>query len=216
VEPDEVSPSADDTPSVNRVLALSDGVIAIALTLLVLQLHVPAGSSKANSDSAAWLAAQLANGSGELVSYGISFYVIAQFWMVHRQVFRWVGEKEDGLEWLNFAFLLTITVLPFTSSLLGSFEGNPLAVDIFALNLLIASVSTRAMVIVSRRRGTLIPEARDRDSQIRASVVPVVMAVSIAVSWWSTSAAMYTWILIAVLPGVISRQAARREGKATG
>jgi uncharacterized membrane protein len=200
----------DDVPRVNRLLTLSDGVIAIALTLLVLQLRVPSRSEVADPDSAADLAAQLGKGSAQLVSYGISFYVIAQFWMVHRQVFRLVGDHEEGLEWWNFAFLFTISVMPFTSTLLGDFVGNPLAVDIFAVNVLIASLATQAMIVVGRRKGLLVSAARARASRISVVVVPVVMAASIGLSWWSTSAAMYSWILIAVVPAIIGRWSARR------
>jgi uncharacterized membrane protein len=199
----------DDAPRVNRLLTLSDGVVAIALTLLVLQLRVPALDQVSDPDSAADLAAQLGKGSAQLVSYGIAFYVIAQFWLVHRQVFRLVRDDEDGLEWWNFAFLFTITIMPFTSTLLGAFVRNPLAVDIFALNLLLASLATQAMIIVGRRKGLLISEARARAGRINAAVVPVVMALSIALSWWSTAAAMYSWILMAVAPGIITRWSAR-------
>jgi uncharacterized membrane protein len=129
-------------------------VIAIALTLLVLQLRVPTLSQVVDPDSAADLAAQLGKGSAELVSYGISFYVIAQFWLVHRQIFRLIGDQEEGLGWWNFAFLFTITIMPFTSTLLGAFVSNPLAVDIFALNLLLASLATQAMIVVGRRTVT--------------------------------------------------------------
>jgi uncharacterized membrane protein len=200
----------DDVPRVNRLLTLSDGVIAIALTLLVLQLRVPALTEVTHPDSAADLAAQLGKGSAQLVSYGVSFYVIAQFWVVHRQVFRLLGDQEDGLEWWNFAFLFTISVMPFTSTLLGDFVGNPLAVDIFAVNVLIASLATQAMIVVGRRKGLLVSAARARASVISAVVVPVVMAASIGLSWWSTSAAMYSWVLIAVVPAIIDRWAARQ------
>ena len=124
---------------------------------------------------------------------------------MHRRVFRLAGDQEEGLEWWNFAFLFTITIMPFTSTLLGSFVNNPLAVNIFALNLLIASLATRAMIIVGRRKNLLISNSEARDSRIEAAVVPVVMAASIGLSWWSTEAAMYSWILIAVAPWLISR-----------
>jgi uncharacterized membrane protein len=199
--------SSDDVPRVNRLLTLSDGVIAISLTLLVLQLRVPALAQVTNPDSAADLAAALGKGSAQLVSYVISFYVIAQFWLVHRQVFRLVGDQEEGLEWWNFAFLFTITVMPFTSTLLGDFVNNPLAVDIFAVNLLIASLATQAMIVIGRRKGLLISDAQARAGRVRAAVVPVVMVVSIGLSWWSTRAAMYSWILMAVAPGIINRWA---------
>ncbi len=198
----------NDEPQVNRLLQLSDGVIAIALTLLVLQLRLPTPGQLHDPDSATQLADQLGKGSAELISYGISFYVIAQFWLVHRRVFRLAGDHEDGLEWWNFAFLFTITAMPFTSALLGSFVANPLAVDIFAANLLIASLATQAIILTGRRRG-LVSAAKARAARLSSAGVPVVMGVSIGLSWWSTSAAMYFWILLAVAPGLINRWASR-------
>ncbi len=79
------------------LLALSDGVVAISVTLLVLQLKVPSAAQVAAPDSAADLAAQLGKGAGQLVSYVISFYVIAQFWLVHHRVFRRVAGQGEGL-----------------------------------------------------------------------------------------------------------------------
>jgi pimeloyl-ACP methyl ester carboxylesterase len=77
MSPDPGSTSRrDDTPPEIRLLTLSDAVIAIALTLLVLQLHVPTVDQVHNPESAADLAAQLGMGSAQLISYGISFYVI--------------------------------------------------------------------------------------------------------------------------------------------
>jgi hypothetical protein len=73
--------------------------------------------------------------------------------------------------------------MPFTSTLLGTFVGNPLAVDIFALNLLIASLATQAMLLIARRKGLMISAARERAGQVQAAVVPVVMAASIGLSW---------------------------------
>jgi len=151
-EPDATS-QRDDQPRTNRLLQLSDGVIAIALTLLILQVRLPTSGQLAHPDSAADLASQLSKDSPQLVSYGISFYVIAQFWLVHRWVFRLVGDHEEGLDEWNFVFLFTITAMPFTSALLGSFVGNPLAVDIFAANLLIASLATQAIILIGHRKG---------------------------------------------------------------
>jgi uncharacterized membrane protein len=162
---DENPDNRDDQPQANRLLGLSDGVIAIALTLLVLQLKVPSAEQVVHPDSAADLAAQLGKDSAQLISYGISFYVIAQFWLVHRQVFGLTAGHGEGLEWWNFLFLLTITIMPFTSTLLGDFVNNPLAVDIFAANLMIASLATQVMIIIGRRQGLIASGARARDER---------------------------------------------------
>ncbi len=150
----------DDLLSVERLLSLSDNVVAFALTLLVLQVTVPPLSQVADRTSATDLAAQLAKQAGHLVSYAIAFYIIAQFWLTHRRVFRHLAGHRDSLAWWNFAFLATITVMPFTSSLLGEYSSNPLAVDIFAANLLLAVLATRVMSVLGRRWGAN-PKLRD-------------------------------------------------------
>ena len=114
----------DDLPSVARLLTLSDNVVAITLTLLVFQLKVPAVGQVADPGSAADLAAQLARQADQLISYLIAFYVVAQFWLAHHRVFRRAAGHHEGLAWWNFAFLFTISAMPFTSSLLGQYGGN--------------------------------------------------------------------------------------------
>jgi len=204
----------DDLPGVARLLGLSDNVVAFALTLLVLQVRVPPPAAVANPASAADLAAQLASQTGHLVSYVIAFYVIAQFWLTHRRVFRHVVGHRDGLAWWNFAFLATITVMPFTSSLLGEYPANPLAVDIFAINLLLAVVATRTMAILGRRWGLLGADAGTRDVaalRVRTAAVILVVALSIGLAWVNTTAAKYCWVLIPVVQWAADRWFTRRR-----
>ena len=191
----------DDLPSAARLLTLSDSVLAFALTLLVLQVKVPPLSLVANHSSAADLAAQLAKQTGELVSYVIAFYIIAQFWLTHHRVFRHIAGHQEGLAWWNFAFLFTITVMPFTSSLLGQYPSNPLAVDIFTVNLLLAVVATRVMLLFGRRRDLLAGEIDAREARVlraRATAIVIVVAVSIGLAWVNITAAKYCWLLIPI------------------
>jgi uncharacterized membrane protein len=195
----------DDMPSVDRLLALSDGVVAIALTLLVLQLRVPAVSEVANQNSASDLAAALAKGGDQLTAYVISFYVVAQFWLVHHRVFQHLAGQQEGLAWWNFAFLFTITIMPFTSDLLGEYGGNPLAVDIFALNLLLAALATQATAELGRRRGLMTPgshNAARRAGFLRSVGVVVVLGASMGLAWVNASNAKYIWLLLAVVPRI--------------
>lgn len=200
----------DDPPGVDRLLALSDGVVAIALTLLVLQLKVPSAAQVADPASAGDLAAELGRGADQLVSYVISYYVIAQFWLVHHRVFRHIAGQREGLAWWNFAFLLTITLMPFTSALLGAFSDNPLAVDIFGLNLLLASLATQATTVFGRRQGLLTGRTLDtRIGAARSWASALVIALSMGVAWSSPDTAKYLWLLLAVVPRASERWVTR-------
>src|SRR5580693_6347260 len=172
----------DELPGVDRLLTLSDGVVAIAITLLVLQLNVPEPATLTDPTSASELATQLGKGADQLISYVISFYVIAQFWLVHHRVFRRITGQQEGLAWWNFAFLFTITVMPFTSDLLGKYASNPLAIDIFAANLLAATVATQLTVVFVRRNNLLIAGTDAREMQaarlrVAAAVFVIVLSI---------------------------------------
>jgi uncharacterized membrane protein len=200
----------EGTPGVERLLALSDGVVAIALTLLVLSLHVPVSTvaHPINSTSADDLAGALRGLADPFISYVISFYVIAQFWLAHHRTFRLLTGHDEALAWWNFLFLFTITLLPFTADLLGQYSENPLAVDIFALNLLVGSLSTITVMTVAQRKGLLKATARPdviRAGRVRALGIMVVVAASMGVAWYSPELAKYMWFLIAVVPRVMTR-----------
>jgi uncharacterized membrane protein len=211
-EPRSAGPRGD-LPGADRLLALTDGVVAIAITLLVLQLNVPSAAKLADPNSASELAVQLAKGTDRLVSYVISFYVIAQFWLVHHRVFSRITGHQEGLAWWNFAFLFTVTVMPFTSDLLGEFPANPLAVDIFAANLLLATVATQLTVIYGRRKDLMTAEtARERraaQSRVAASVL--VISLSIGIAWVNPNAAKYFWLLLAVAPRIAEQWFSRQS-----
>jgi uncharacterized membrane protein len=195
-----------DLPGVERLLALSDGVVAIALTLLVLQLHVP--SYLHDPTSARSLAHALGKQSQSFLTYLISFYVIAQFWLAHHRTFRHVAGHDEFLAWLNFFFLLTISIMPFTSDLLGIYGSNPLAVTLFAFNLLLASISTQLVLQVGRRRHLLEATARPkelREGRFRVVGAMVITLTSIAVAWIDTTVAELLWLGFVLIP-ILSRR----------
>jgi len=209
--------SRGDLPSVARLLTLSDNVVAIALTLLVLQLKVPPTAQVANPGSAADLASQLAKEADALISYVVAFYVVAQFWLAHHRVFRHVTGHHEGLAWWNFAFLFTITAMPFTSNLLGEYGNNPLAVDIFAVNLLLATLATQATLVYGRRRDVVVglDAAEARARRVRVTIMVIAVAASAGLAWVNTSAAKWCWLLIAVAPWAANRWSARAAARSS-
>ena len=205
----------EDVPGVDRLLTLTDGAVAIAMTLLVLQLKVPPLDHVIPPTSASALAAQLGDDTDQLLSYLISFYVIANFWLIHHRVFRQLAGQRESLAWWNFLFLFTISIMPFTSSLLGEYSENPLAVSIFALNLLLASLATQATLEIGRRRGLTTSGTDPRAARagwLNALGTSAVILASICLAWVNTDLAKYCWLLIALVPHVVNRWVLRRAG----
>jgi uncharacterized membrane protein len=207
---------ADDEniPGIDRLLALTDGVVAIALTLLVLQLQVPV-SKDFDVHSASQLWQHLGVDGGELTSYLVSFVVIAQFWLVHHRVLRTMRGHSEGLAWRNFAFLLTLTLMPFTSDLMGRYGENPLAITFFAANLVALSLTTQWIYIYAERHNLLDEAKRSRYEEIvgrvRSLLTVAVVAVALVLAWKDTRVARYAWLLFLVVPVIGSRIAARLD-----
>src|SRR5271170_4215083 len=175
-------------PGIDRLLALTDGVVAIALTLLVLQLQVPATPLLTiNPDSPGQLWKALKPDGSELTSYLVSFLVIAQFWMVHHRVLRGMRGHSEGLAWRNFSFLLALTLMPFTSDLIGRYGSNPVAITLFGLNLVAISLSTQWIFLYAAHHDLLMDEARskhdERTARLRVLFVIGIVALSMVLAW---------------------------------
>ncbi|HEY6471649.1 MAG TPA: TMEM175 family protein [Acidimicrobiales bacterium] len=200
-------------PDIDRLLALTDGVVAIALTLLVLQLRVPELSTNVDSASALWKA--LGVDGGELTSYLISFVVIAQFWLVHHRILRTMRGHSEGLAWRNFGFLLALTLMPFTSDLMGRYSDNPLSITFFAINLLALSLSTQWIYAYANSHHLVVDQRRssyeERLGRVRAILTVAVVTIAIVLAWTDTTLARYVWLLFLVVPVLGSRIASRAE-----
>ena len=204
----------EDIPGIERLLALTDGVVAIALTLLVLQLQVPVSDTlKANPDSARALWHALDPDGSELTSYLVSFLVIAQFWMVHHRVLRGMRGHSEGLAWRNFSFLLALTLMPFTSDLIGRYGTNPVAITLFGINLVAISLSTQWIFLYAAHHDLLMDVARskrdERTARLRVVMVIGIVAVSMVLAWTAPQWAKFVWLLFLVVSPV-AQQISRR------
>ena len=130
-------PTRESSYSRDRIIALSDGVFAIAITLLVLDIvpHI------AVSVTGPQLARELLDMVPELVAYFLSFLVIGRFWDSHRIYFRSIYMADSRVSWINLLILLWISLIPATAALLGSHWQEPVALTLYALNLLFATTS---------------------------------------------------------------------------
>jgi uncharacterized membrane protein len=117
-----------------RILALSDGVFAFSLTLLVVSLSVPT----ATNNSA--LASRLLDQAPTYYSYIISFVAVASIWYGHHETFKYIRRYDGRLIALNFGSLLLIAFLPFPTAVLGRNQQESLAAVLYALTLAVSNL----------------------------------------------------------------------------
>ena len=132
--PDE--PPTETVVDLSRVIALSDGVFAFALTLMVLEINLPPGLT--SQELPAHMTALLPR----LGIYFISFLTIGTAWDGHQRILRFLKQADGLLVWLNLVSLLFVTFLPATSGFLGSYPREPLAVITFAGNVIMIMLTS--------------------------------------------------------------------------
>jgi uncharacterized membrane protein len=104
--------------SLERLAALSDGIFAVAMTLLVLDLHVPA-SEVIHSQGQLWHT--LAGAAPELISYVLSFMTLGIFWNGQQAQLNTFTRSDRNLSWTHLAFLFAVSLMPFSTRLLAEF-----------------------------------------------------------------------------------------------
>ncbi len=105
--------------SVERLAALSDGIFAVAMTLLVLDLHTPLEKG-VHSDRDLWLA--LGPIWHQLLPYLMSFLTLGIFWMGQQAQVNFLERGDRNLMWIHMAFLFAVSTMPFSTRLLSEFH----------------------------------------------------------------------------------------------
>jgi uncharacterized membrane protein len=191
----------------DRIINISDGVFAIAITLLVLDIHVPdipenmVVTELSDALLALW---------PKYLSYFLSFVGISTFWTIHHSIFRPIRAYDRGLLYLNFLFLMFVAFVPFPTSLLGEYGNHRLPVAIYATTLAIGRLLLTAIYWYSTRNDRLLDEAQDpaevRFLLIRGLTIPLIFLLSIVVSFFSVSAAIWSWVVMIAVDAVVLRR----------
>ena len=148
--------------NLERLAALSDGVFAIAMTLLVLDLRVPV-SAGLQSEGELWVA--LLPLAPRLVAYGLSFMTLGIFWVGQQTQLSSFAHSNRTLTWIHIGFLLAVSLLPFSTGLLAEFFTFRTAVVIYWLNLLLLGVMLWWSIRYAWRAGLI----KDSASEQRAA-----------------------------------------------
>ncbi|MCI4324624.1 MAG: DUF1211 domain-containing protein [Thermoplasmata archaeon] len=194
----------------SRILSLSDGVFAFAMTLLVLGLVLPIGAK--GGAVAAYLQTQTF--ASAMYAYILTFFVIGLWWQSHHLIFGYIQQYDRVLVRVNSVFLVTIAILPFATIVLNAAGNAPVGVGFFAVNQIAAGLSLALLWRYASGSGHLvhekIPESwRSYLSRI-TMVTPVVFALSIPAAFWSfqgVNAGEIVWLGAFVFPMAIRHQA---------
>lgn len=185
-----------------RIVAFSDGVFSIAITLLVLNLGIDKGLTEGQIDNALWDQREM------FLAYGISFAVIGRFWLVHHRFFSEVNAFDGRMIGLNLLYLGWIVLIPFSSEVLGEYGGKTTAVVIYSVNLAVVVLLGLLMGVDARRRGlTKIDDRTHRENQIRATYIAGIFLLSIPVALVAPNLAPWLWLVLFIDPA--SRLAGR-------
>jgi uncharacterized membrane protein len=177
----------------SRIVAFSDGVFAIAITLLVLELKLPEDVKSGELWHALW------NQHEQLLSYAISFAVIGRFWVIHHGFFSEVKAFDGRLMALNMFYLCWIVLIPFSSQVLGDFGGQLPAVVVYAANLIGVVAVGQWMRWDARQAGLTTADAETAREDLISSVFIIgVFLISIVVALFDASIAPYIWLLLFV------------------
>lgn len=120
--------------SKSRLEFLTDGIFAIVMTLLVLEITVPQISSHEPDVVEAALHERLLDLWPKIFSYVISFIILAIYWRAHHRQFHYIKHLDGVLIWTNIMFLMAVTFLPFSTSLLGDYMDQQISVFIYGGN----------------------------------------------------------------------------------
>lgn len=192
----------------SRMAPLTDGVLSIAMTLLVLDVHLPGAIAKL-SDGELW--AQLVGIWPHIFSYGLSFLVTAVLWISHVQKFRHLERMTPLMVWLNILFLLGVSIVPFTTALLAE-NGNAVSTAIYALGMAFASLMLGLMSVHLRRAGLLkagVGTGRVRSVLVLQFGTAIIFLVSAGVAFINADWAKYLWLLL--IPLNLLRDRSHRE-----
>jgi uncharacterized membrane protein len=199
--------------SLSRIEAFSDGVFAIVVTLLVLELKVP---ELKNPNDANELVGLLIGQLPKFFSWLISFIIVAKFWLNHHELLRKARHANYGMVWLNSIFLMFQSFVPFPTAMMGEYKGNPMAVSLFGVVMAINTLLFMALQSYILRN-LIKPElagTEDPHAVRNGFIGPALYLLGAGAAWAYLPAAFVVYgltPLFYIVPPAAVRAAARRS-----
>ena len=174
--------------SKGRLDALTDGVFAFAMTLLVVNLDLP---QDFHPSSAAELISALLDLGGTLIAYVVTFLVLASFWLGRARTKEEPESASGAYAWSVLSHLFFVTLLPFSMIVAGRYQLAP-AIWVYAANMILLALTAIGITFVIERdiQRRLVPSGRPEFGVLIASAI-----LSMAIGFYSPDSAMYAYFL---------------------
>jgi uncharacterized membrane protein len=183
--------------STNRIEAFTDGVFAVAITLLILEVKVPhlePGMSLLHELQLLW---------PKLLSYAVSFGVIGIFWVGHHIMFHYIKRSDRILLWLNTLLLMFVSAIPFSAALIGEYREDPVAVACYGVLLALTGLVFLVLWLYASKGHRLIRESMPielvRLGTKTILLAPVVYAIAAGVAFYDPLVSKMIYFLVPLL-----------------
>ena len=187
-----------------RVEAFSDGVFAIAITLLILEIKVPEGPDLGQALLHEW---------PSFLAFLASFFTIGVMWMNHHRLFTLIDAADDVLIGLNLLLLLGITWIPFPTALLATHTRNTVAALVYSTTFFVMSLIFQVFWgYATRRKGIMAPEKSTGARQItwQYFLGPVLYLIAIGIAFVSGAGVLIWSALVAIYFAIPARVVVRK------
>ena len=183
----------------HRILALTDGVYAIVMTILVLELSVPIVMSTAVNEE---LAHGLLEMWPEFLIYGLSFFVLGVFWLMHHFIFDSIKRYDAALSWINIFFLMCTGLIPFSTALFGAYGAERTTAIVYGANMFLGFLGLWALWLYATVKHRLVDTEIEQDmikgANMMAIAYLVIILVALGVSFISPVVTFILYFLIVV------------------
>ena len=176
--------------STNRLEAFSDGVLAIVITIMVLELHAPEGRRLAD----------LGDSLPGLATYLLSFVYVGIYWNNHHHMFQLAQRVNGAVLWANLALLFMISLFPFTTGWMDESDFARDPVIVYGVNLLAAAIAyyvLQQVIIAAEGEQSRLREAVGRD--LKGKLSPVLYVTGIAISFVEPLLGVAVYTVVALI-----------------
>jgi len=195
------SDATESGVTTHRIEALTDGIFAIAMTLLVLTLALP--EAKTELTQTVELYSLLIGQMHKFFNYALSFLLLAIFWVKHHQQFHFIKRTDRKHLWINIVTLMFISLIPFSTSLIGDYNDDRVAEFFFASNLFIIGMLFLWNWVYATKGHRLVDRSLDPQRialwKKRGAVIPLVSLLAMVLSLTNPQFTFYAYLLIPII-----------------